>query len=165
MHLLTPRAANGSKSRSVPSRRKRELDRSRVVQKTNYKLSRSWSVRGIFSEAPKIILTLVPEVGGDEQDSVTESAGPHLVIDVAVSGRQETGALVAGELALSGTHAHTAVHLVRLSKLQGRAGPVFEDVLASVEEVRFAFPGWPQEAFLVCFVENGDDAAPASEDR
>ena len=119
-------------------------------------------MRGIFSEAPKIILTLVPEVGGDEQDSVTESAGPHLVIDVAVSGRQETGALVAGELALSGTHAHTAVHLVRLSKLQGRAGPVFEDVLASVEEVRFAFPGWPQEAFLVCFVENGDGSASAS---
>ena len=119
-------------------------------------------MRGIFSEAPKIILTLVPEVGGDEQDSVTESAGPHLVIDVAVSGRQETGALVAGELALSGTHAHTAVHLVRLSKLQGRAGPVFEDVLASVEEVRFAFPGWPQEAFLVCFVENGDGSASAA---
>ena len=47
-------------------------------------------------------MTLVPEVGADMQDGVTESAGPRLVIDVAVSGRQETGALVAGELAFEG---------------------------------------------------------------
>ena len=66
-----------------------------------------------------------------------------MVIDVAISGRQETGTLGAGEFALSGTHAHATVHPVCLSKLQGRARPVFEDVLASVEEVRFAFPGWP----------------------
>ena len=84
------------------------------------------------------------------------------MIDVAIPWRQETGALVAGELALSGTYAHTAVHPVSLSKLHGRAGSVFEDVLARVEEVRFAFPGWPQEAFAVCFVENGDASAPAS---
>ena len=31
-----------------------------------------------------------------------------------------------------------------------------------MEEVRFALPGWPQEAFPVCFVENGDDSTPAS---
>ena len=84
------------------------------------------------------------------------------MIDVAVSGKQETGALVAGKLALSGTHAHTEVHRVRLFKLQGRAGSVFEDVLASAEEVRFAFPGWPQEAFPVSFVENGDGSVSAS---
>ena len=61
---------------------------------------------------------------------VTESAGTRLVIDVAVSGRQETGALVAGELAFSGTHPRTydGTHPVRLSKLQGRAGPLFEDM-------------------------------------
>ena len=85
-----------------------------------------------------------------------------MVIDVAVSRRQETGGLVTGELALSGTHAHTAVHPVRLPKLQGHAGPVFEDALASVEQVRFAFPGWAQEAFPGRFVENGDGSAPAS---
>ena len=113
-------------------------------------------MRRNISEPPKIILTLVPEVGADGQDGVTESAGPRLVIDVAVSGRQETGVLVAGELSLSGTHAHTAVHPVRLSKLQGHTGSVFEDVLASVEGVRFAFPGWPQEALPVCFVKNDD---------
>ena len=65
-----------------------------------------------------------------------------MVIDVAVSRSQETGAPVTGELALSGTCAKTEVHPVRLSKLQGRTGPVFEDVVASVEEVRFAFPGF-----------------------
>ena len=78
---------------------------------------------GNISEPPKMILTLVAEVGADEQDGATESAGPRLVIDVAVPGRQETGTIVAGELVLSGTYAHTAVHPVRLSKLQGRAGP------------------------------------------
>ena len=118
-------------------------------------------MRRNIPEPPKMILTLVPEVGADGQDGVTESAGPRWVIDVSVSGRQETGARVAGELALSGTHTHPAVHPVRLSKLQGRAGPVFEDVLASVEEVCFALPGWPQKAFPVCFVENGDGSAPA----
>ena len=70
------------------------------------------------------------------------------MIDVAVSGRQETGALVAGELALRGTHVNTAVKPVYQSTLQGRAGPVFVDVLARVKEVRLEFPGWPQEAFL-----------------
>ena len=35
--------------------------------------------------------------------------------------------------------------------------------MASVEEVRFAFPGWPQEAFPVCSAENGDGSAPASD--
>ena len=85
-----------------------------------------------------------------------------MVIDVAISGRQETGVVGAGELALSGTHTHAAVHPVCLPTLQGRAGPVLEDVLASVEEVCFAFPGWPQEAFPVCFIENGDGPAPAS---
>ena len=119
-------------------------------------------MRGKFSEPSKMILTLVPEVGANGQDSVTESAGPRLVVDVAVSGRQETGTLVADELALSVSRAHTAVHPVRLSKLQRRAGPVFEDVLTSVEEVRFTFPGWPREAFPVCFVENGDGSAPPS---
>ena len=98
-------------------------------------------MRGKFSEPSKMILTLVPEVGANGQDSVTESAGPRLVVDVAVSGRQETGTLVADELALIVSRAHTAVHPVRLSKLQRRAGPVFEDVLTSVEEVRFTFPG------------------------
>ena len=44
-----------------------------------------------------MILTLVPEVGADRQDGATESAGPRVVVDVAVSGRQETGALGAGE--------------------------------------------------------------------
>ena len=102
-----------------------------------------------FPEPPNIILTLAPEVGADRQDGATESAGPRLVVDVAVSGRQETGALGADELALSSTHAHAAVYPVCLSKLRGRAGRVFDDVLASVEEIRFAFPGWPQEAFPV----------------
>ena len=115
-----------------------------------------------FPESPKMILTLVPEVGADRQDGATESAGPRAVLDVAISGRQETGAFGAGELALSSTHTHAAIHPVCLSKLQGRADPAFEDVLASVEEVRFAFPGWPQEAFPVCFVQNGDGSAPAS---
>ena len=34
--------------------------------------------------------------------------------------------------------------------------------MESVEEVRFAFPGWSQEAFSVCFEKNGDGSAPAS---
>ena len=56
-----------------------------------------------------------------------------MAIDAAVSGRQETGTHVAGEHALSGTHAYTAVNPARLSDFQGHAGPVFEDMLASVE--------------------------------
>ena len=48
-----------------------------------------------------------------------------MVIDVAVSERQETGALVAGEL----------FKTICLAVLQGPAGPVFEHVLVSVEEI------------------------------
>ena len=119
-------------------------------------------MRGNVSEPPNVILIVAPVVDADGQDGSTESVGPRLVIDVAVSKRQETGNLVTVGLASSGTHAHTTVHLVHVSKLQDRAGPVFEDVLASLAEVRFAFPGWPQEAFPVCSVENGDGSAPAS---
>ena len=119
-------------------------------------------MRGKFPEPPKMILTIVPEEGTDGQDGAMESADPRLMIDVTVSGRQEMSALAAGELALRGTNVHTAEHPVRLSKLQGGAGPVFEDVLASAEEVCVAFPGWPQEAVAVCFVENGEGPAPAS---
>ena len=61
-------------------------------------------MRGTFSKPPKMILTLVPEVGADRQDGATESASPRLAIDVAVSGRQKTGALVVGELVLSATY-------------------------------------------------------------
>ena len=115
-----------------------------------------------FPDPPKMISTLIPEVGTHKQNGAAESAGPRLVIDVAVPGRQETGALGAGELTLSGTNAHAAVHPVHVSKLQGRAGPIFEDVLASVEEVRFALP---QEGFPVSFVENGDAPSRPRTDR
>ena len=97
---------------------------------------------GNFFEPPEIILTLVPEVSADRQDGATEPVSPRSVIDGAVSKRQEMSVLVAGEFELSGTQVHTAVHSIRLSKLQGRAGPIFEDVFARVKEVRFAFPGW-----------------------
>ena len=109
-----------------------------------------------------MILTLVPAIGTNGQDGATGSASPRFVVDVAVSARPETGALVAGELALSSTHANTAVHPVRLSNLQGRAGPIFEDLLASVEEVRFAFPRWRRRPFPVYFVEICDGCAPPS---
>ena len=46
--------------------------------------------------------------------------------------------------------------------VQRRAGPVVEDVLARIKEVRLTFPRRPQEAFPVWFVENGGDSASAS---
>ena len=70
-----------------------------------------------------MILTLVPDVGADKQDGATESTGPPVVVDVAVSGRQETGALGAGELALSGTQPHAAVHPVCLPYVSGACRP------------------------------------------
>ena len=98
-------------------------------------------MRRIFSEPPKMILTLVLELGADGQDGATESAGPRVMIDVAVSGRQETGALVAGELGLSGTHAHR--RYTGFSCLSCRGAPTVPyDVWARVAEVRFASPGW-----------------------
>ena len=95
---------------------------------------------GNIHELPKMFLALVPDVATDREDGGTESAGPRVVVDVAVSGRQEMDALGVGEIALSGTLAHAAVHPVYLFKLQGRTGPILEDVLTSME-VRFAFLG------------------------
>ena len=109
-----------------------------------------------------MILTLVSEAVVDRQDGATELANQRSAIDIPVPKRQETVALAPGEVALSGTHAHTAERPIRLSKLQGRAGPLFADVWARVEEVRFAFPGWPQRAFSVRFVEDGNGSAAAS---
>ena len=86
-------------------------------KRTTCLLSGSWSVCGNFPEPPKIISTLVPEVRADRRDDATESAAPRVVIDLAMSGRQETGALGTDEFALSGIHAHAAVHPIFLSKL------------------------------------------------
>ena len=69
-------------------------------------------------------------------DDATESADPRLVIDVAVSGKLERRTFGTGELALSGSHGHSAVHPVYLSKLQGCAGLVFADVLVSAQDGR-----------------------------
>ena len=107
------------------------------------------------------MLTPVPEVSANRQGSAAEPTNPRLLVGVAVSRRQRTGALVAGELRLSGTPAHTVVRGVRLSKLQARAGPVVEDVLTRVKKVRFTFPRRPEEAFPGRFVENDYDSAPA----
>lgn len=109
-----------------------------------------------------MVLILVSEVGTDSQDSAAEPGRARLLVDVAIPQRQKTTALIAGELALSGTHAHTAVCPVCHSTLQLRAGPVVEGVFARVNEVRFTFPRRRQKAFLVCFEENSDDSAPDS---
>lgn len=115
-------------------------------------------MRGNVSEPPKNILTLVSDVGTDRQDDAIEPAGPRLLVDVAVTRRQKTGALVAGKLALSGAHAQTVVCPILLPTLQGRTGPVLEDVLARVKEVSYTFPRRPQDTFPSCSVENGDDS-------
>ena len=73
-------------------------------------------MRGSLPEPPKTILTHATDVGADRQGGAAEPASPRMMVDVAVSGRQETGALVAGELALSGTHTHRAVRPVRRSE-------------------------------------------------
>ena len=63
-----------------------------------------------------------------------------MAIDVPVSRKRGAGALITSKLALGCIHTHTAVHPVRLSEEQERAGPQFEGVLASVD-VRFEFSG------------------------
>ena len=76
-----------------------------------------------------MILTLVSEAVVDRQDGATELANQRSAIDIPVPKRQETVALAPGEVALSGTHAHTAERPISLSKLQGRARPLFADCL------------------------------------
>ena len=113
----------------------------------------------IIPEPTKMILTLILNVIAVREGGAAEPASPRAIVDVAVSRKQKTCTLVAGELALSGTHAHTTVRPARLSKLKGRACPVVEDVLTRVKEVRFTFPRQLEEPFPV---ENGNDSAPAS---
>ena len=85
---------------------------------------------GFFSEPRKMILTLVPKVSTDRQGGAAEPASPRLLVDVAVSRRQKTGALVAGELALSRAaptripYGGTPCFPVEKLQGQGRAGPV-----------------------------------------
>ena len=66
-----------------------------------------------MAEPLKMIVTLVPKENADGQDDATEPASPRFAVDVAVSRRQGTSVLVTGELMLSGTLAHAAVHPVR----------------------------------------------------
>ena len=73
-------------------------------------------MHGNVSGPLKMTLTLVPEVGADRQDGAAKPASQRLLVDVAVSRRQKTGALVASELTLSGIYAHTTVYALPASR-------------------------------------------------
>lgn len=59
-------------------------------------------------------MTIGAYVNTDGKNGANEPTTQRLAIGVAVYARQETGPLVASELMLSDTHAHTAVHQVIL---------------------------------------------------
>ena len=95
----------------------------------------SWGVRGHFSESPKIILIVLPNVGTDGRDGALESTGRRLVIDAVVSRRQENGRPCRKRARVERHPRAYTVHLIHLPKLLGRADPVFENLLARVKEV------------------------------
>lgn len=83
-------------------------------------------MRGQYAQPPERNLTIVPGVNTDGKNGANEPTSQRLAIGATVSARQGTGTLVGGELVLSDTHAHTAVHPVLLPKLLWRACPVFQ---------------------------------------
>ena len=119
----------------MPGRRENESDGPGVVQDAHHALARRRNAPRDFAEPPKTIVGLVPKVSLDGESGVAEAARPSLPSDTAVVRGQETGGIVASELALRGPDAHAAVQPTRLPVLQGRAGPVLENVLSGVKEI------------------------------
>ena len=102
-----------------------------------------------------MILTLI---GSDEHDGATEPAGPRLAILTYNSCIREAGKERPCRGRTSVERHPRAYSGIPGSPVEvaGARRPSIEDVLAKEEEVRFAFPGWPQKSFPVCSVENGD---------
>ena len=63
---------------------------------------------------------------------------------------------------MGSTDAYATVQPIRLLELKWCAGPVPEDVLSEMLEVRLSLPRWLEEALPVSLVEDGDDTAPAT---
>ena len=62
-YLQTTRTSYNSCRGRVARQRKRKLDRSRVVQKSNQIYPIGWLSRAGFPEAPQRVIALVPNVG------------------------------------------------------------------------------------------------------
>ena len=92
-------------------------------------------------------MILAPEVSVDRQDGAAEPASPRLLVDVAIYTQEAEN--------YGGVPCSSA-------EVRARTAPVVEDVLARVKEVRLTFRRRAQKVFPVCYVENGDDSAPAS---
>ena len=142
VNLKTPRVSYSSRRSRVARRRKRKLDRSRVVRISNLIYPIRWRSHADFPEPPQTVVALAPNVGLVRKHGVVVSAGPICVRHVAIAGCQKSLAVTPRKFPLCAADSHPAVQAVGLAVLVRGAGSVAQNFVATKLEVQFPFPRW-----------------------
>ena len=101
----------------VSRRRKRKLDRPRVVQKAHQIYPLRGRARADLPKPAEILIALVPNVGSFGKQRSAVAAKPFGARNAAVSVRRESLAVVARKFSLCSTNSHPAVQAVGLTVL------------------------------------------------
>ena len=141
-YLQSPRTSCSSRRSRVARRRKRKLDRPRVVQNSNNIYPIRSCSRADFPEPLQTVVALVPKVSPVGKHGVAVSAKPIGVQYAAIAGCQKSLAVAARKLPLCRANRHPAVQAVGLAVLVRSAGPVAQTFVARKLKVHFPFPGW-----------------------
>ena len=112
VHLQTPRTSHSSRRSRVARRRKRKLDRSRVIQKAHQIYPIRSRARADLPKPPQTIVALVPKVGFVWKHRDAVAAKPFYERNAAVAGRQETLAVSPRMFPSRSTNWHPAIQTV-----------------------------------------------------
>ena len=162
MYLKTPRTSYSSRRSRVACRRKRKLDRSRVIRRAHPIHPIRGRARADLPKPPQTVVTVVPKVDSVGKHRHSMAAKCFCVQNVAVAGNQETIAVTPGKFPLCSTNSHSAVSTVGLAVLIRSAGPVAQYIVARELEVYFPLPGRSRETRPVRLVHHRDESIPTT---
>ena len=137
---MRTRKTSYSSRRSRVARGRKNLDRSRVIQKSHQIYPIHSRAHADLPKLPRIIVALVPKVGSVGKHRGVVAAKPICVRKAAIAGRQETLAVTPRKFPLCNTNSHPAVQTVGLAVLIRSAGAVAQHLLARELKVHFPFP-------------------------
>ena len=134
---MRTRKTSYSSRRSRVARGRKNLDRSRVIQKSHQIYPIHSRAHADLPKLPRIIVALVPKVGSVGKRCGIVAAQPLCARNEAVAGRQETLAVTPGKSPFCSTNSHRAVQTVGLAVLVPWCRPSSANLVArELEGVR-----------------------------
>ena len=157
VYLQTPRTSYRSSRSHVALRSKRKIDRPLVVQKAHQIYPIRSRARADLPKPPQTVVALVPKVGSVGKHRGAVAANPFCGRNAAVTGRQESLAVVPRKFPLCSINSQPAVQAVGLAVLIRSARPVAQYLVTKMLEVHFSLPGRSRKTRPVRLVHHRDD--------